>query len=358
MPLKTLANFTVNYLQILNELGKCDEQLIPKIAESDIKKMFELMLFTRAFDETALKLQREGRLGVYAPCRGQEAAQVGAAFAMLDEDWMFPTYRDIGAYLARKMPPELLYLYFKGDERGMQVPVEQNNFSLAIPVGSQIYHAVGAAIAAKIKQQKHAVLVFFGDGATSKADFHESLNFAGVFKAPVVFVCENNQWAISVPRSKQTASQSIAQKAIAYGFSGIQIDGNDVFAVYKAVSEALEKARSGGGPTLIECVTYRMGDHTTADDASKYRDSKEVEFWKERDPIDRLRKYMQSRGLWSEDYEQKLMEEINKRIEEAVTKAENMQLADPKDIFKYVYAEPTEEMKEQMQELEENLKQN
>ena len=356
MPLKTLASFTVNYLQILNELGKADEQLMPRIAESDIKKMFELMLLTRAFDETALKLQREGRLGVYAPARGQEAAQVGAAFAMLEEDWLFPTYRDIGAYLTRKMPPELLYLYFKGDERGMQIPEGQNNFSLAIPVGSQIYHAVGAGIAAKIKEKKHAVLVFFGDGATSKADFHEALNFAGVFKAPVVFVCENNQWAISVPRSKQTAAQSIAQKAIAYGFSGVQVDGNDVFGVYKAVSEALEKARAGGGPTLIECVTYRMGDHTTADDASKYRDPKEVEYWKQRDPIDRLHKYMQSKGFWSAEYEEKLVQEITKRIEEAVTKAENVTPAGPTDIFKYVYAEPTQNMKEQLEELEKNLK--
>ena len=216
-------------------------------------------------------MQREGRIGTYASIWGQEAAQVGSALALTDGDWIFPSFRESGVLVARGYPLWMLYRYWTGDERGMSAPEGLNVFPMSVPVGTQIPHATGAAWAMKLKGHKNVAAVYFGDGGSSKGDFHEGLNFAGVFKVPCVFLCQNNQWAISVPRSSQTAAKTIAQKGFAYGMEGLQVDGNDVVAVYKATKEAAEKARSGGGPTLIECFTYRLDDHTTADDSSRYR---------------------------------------------------------------------------------------
>ena len=246
---------------------------------------------------------------------------------------------------------EMLYQYWGGDQRGMEIPEKTNLFTVAIPVASQIPHAVGFAWGAKLKGDNIAVVVYFGDGATSEGDFHEALNFAGVFKVPVVFVCQNNQWAISVPRSRQSAAETLAQKAIAYGFSGVQVDGNDVFAVYRATKEALEKARNGS-PTLIECYTYRISDHTTADDAKRYRPQEEVEAWIKKDPIDRLRKYMASKNMWSEDYEKQVRSEAVARVEEAVKKAEAIQPAGKEDVFKYMFADMPQQLKDEMKEAE------
>jgi len=242
---KIVEKFDVKYLQILDENGNVDESLLPKISVEQIKKMYEFMVLIRTFDETALSLQREGRILTYAPLKGQEAVQVGSAFAMEREDWVFPTYRDNGVYIVRGFPMKMLYQYWAGDERGMAIPEGINIFTVCIPVATQVSHAVGFAWAEKMKKGKSVVFVYFGDGATSKGDFYESLNFAGVFKVPLVGICQNNQWAISVPRSRQSAAKTLAQKAIAFGFNGIQVDGNDIFAVYKAVREAREKALSG-----------------------------------------------------------------------------------------------------------------
>src|SRR5438445_3090401 len=283
------SNVNYKMYQVLDQNGNCDEKLISDIPKELMKKMYQLMVLTRAFDETALKLQREGRMLTYAPVRGQEASQIGSGLALKNDDWMFPAFRENGAYITRGTPMHMIYQYWMGDERGMRMPEGQNNFTVAIPVSTQILHAVGCAWGNKMQKKKNASIVYFGDAATSKGDFAEGMNFAGVFKIPVVFLCQNNQWAISVPRSRQSASQTLAQKAVAYGFDGIFVDGNDVFAVYQVAKQALEKARSGGGPTLIECYTYRMSDHTTADDASRYRDPKEVVEWQEKVPIDRLR---------------------------------------------------------------------
>src|SRR3989344_288316 len=272
---KILARFDVPYLQILNEKGETDRKLMPKLSKDAITKMYEAMVLTRTADEVMLKLQREGRMGTYASSRGQEASQVGSTFALRAEDWLFPLYRDIGSMLVKGMPMSLIMRYFRGDERGMCIPKGVNMFPLILTVAGQCPHAVGAAMAAKIRNDKIAVMCSFGEGASSKGDFYEAANFAGVFRSPVVFICENNQYAISVPLSGQTAAETIAQKAIAFGFSGVQVDGNDIFAVYKASLEAVERARSGKGPTLIECFTYRMGDHPTAADASRYRSREE-----------------------------------------------------------------------------------
>src|SRR5918996_5952909 len=268
MPKKTVQSFSVEWLQILDENGNCDEELRPPLAREDIKKLYEWMVLARVFDEKAFKLQREGRLGTYASILGQEAAQVGSAFALRAGDWMFPSFREPGASLVRGLPMRMILQYWAGDERGSIIPQGQNDFPISIPVATQIPIGAGVAWGAKYKGDNIAVLVFLGDGATSKGDFHEGLNAAGVFSLPVVFFCQNNQWAISVPLKRQTAAETLAQKAIAYGFPGIQVDGNDVFAVYSATDQALKRARAGQGPTFIEAVTYRIGDHTTADDAS------------------------------------------------------------------------------------------
>jgi len=351
MPKEVVGKFEVSMLRILDEEGNCDDEVKPRLTDGQIKELYELMILTRAFDDLALKLQREGRIGTYPSGRGQEATQVASAYALEGSDWLFPAFREHGAYIARGWPIEMLYEYWGGDERGSRVPENTRIFTIAIPVGTQIPHAVGFAWAAKLKGDRIAVLVYFGDGATSEGDFHEGMNFAGVFKVPVVLLCQNNQWAISLPRSRQTATETLAQKAIGYGFSGVQVDGNDAFAVYKATKEALERARSGNGPTLIECVTYRMADHTTSDDASKYRQSEELEEWARRDPIDRLRKYMKRAGLWNEDYEKRVQSETAEKVRKGVEKAESIEPSDAEDLFAWTYAEMPPKLREQYEEL-------
>ncbi|MBI2579434.1 MAG: pyruvate dehydrogenase (acetyl-transferring) E1 component subunit alpha [Candidatus Aenigmarchaeota archaeon] len=346
-------SFSVRKLQLMDEAGNCDA---PPVKGEDMRKMYELMLTARVFDNNALKLQREGRIGTYASILGQEASQVGSAYAMQKEDWMFPAFREGAAYLARGMPMHLMYAYWAGDERGNYIPPGLNCFSVSIPVGTQPPHAVGFAMAAKMKKEKYATVTYFGDGAASEGDTMEAMNFAGVFKAPVVFVCQNNQWAISMPSRRQTASGTIAQKAVAFGFDGIQVDGNDIFAVYKATKEALEKARAGDGPALVECLTYRMGDHTTADDAKKYRSEKEIEEWKKKDPIDRLRRHMLKKKIWSDADEKRLQKNAADRVQAAIKAFEEMPEPKREDMFRYVYEKPTQALQEQMKEYEGGLK--
>ena len=351
MPKKVLQEFKIEYLQILDENGNCDEALMPNLSNDEIKKLYEMLVLVRVFDQKAFNMQRQGRLGTYIQFKGQEACQVGSAFALQDKDFIFPMYRNSALLIARKHPIVQVLQYWGGDERGSISPDNVNNFPIAIPVGTQVPHAVGAAWAAKLQGKNQVSAIYFGDGATSKGDFHEGMNFAGVFDLPVIFICENNQYAISVPRKNQTHSETIAQKAIAYGIQGIQVDGNDVFAVYRATKEAVEKARAGKGSTLIECVTYRMGDHSTSDDASRYRTKEEVEQWQKKDSIDRLEKYMRKKGLLDDAYKEVVLQKSQEIIEKAVTEFEKLPLPDPKDIFKYVFAEMTAQQIEQMEEL-------
>lgn len=341
MPERIIESFNIKRLDILDENGKVDDSLMPSLSDSEIKKIYELLILSRTFDHHALNLQREGRMGTYASILGQEASQIGSAFAIERSDWIFPSFREMGVYITMGYPIHMLFQYWAGDERGMKCPDDLNIFPLAVPVGTQVPHAVGAAMAAKYKKDRIAVICYFGDGGTSKGDFHEGFNMAGVFKLPVVFICQNNQWAISVPREKQTASKTLAQKAFAYGFEGIQVDGNDVFAVYKATKGALDKARTGNGPTFIECFTYRMSDHTTADDASRYRSKEEVEAWKAKDPILRLKLFMEESGLWTEQYQKEVEEKVSDMINEAVKTAESIEPQNPKDMFKYTYKSQT-----------------
>lgn len=329
----------VAYLQILDENGRVVEGEECSLDDRRIGAMYEAMALTRAFDERAFLLQREGRMGTYAQSLGQEAAQIGTAFALAPADWVVPSYRENGVLICRGIPMQNILLYWSGDERGMLGFKAKRCLPFAVPVGTQIPHAVGVALAGKLRGEPSVAACYFGDGATSTGDFHEGLTMAGVLRVPVVFVCQNNQWAISVPRARQCAAPSLAQKALGYGIGGIQVDGNDVLACHRAMSEAVERARAGGGATLIEAVTYRMADHTTADDARRYRAAAEIETWKRRDPIKRLRVFLEERGLWNEGKERELQESCAHQVDQATQAAEEIPVPDASDIERYVYAE-------------------
>ncbi len=351
MPKKVLKEFKVEYLQILDENGNCDESLMPKLSGEEIKKLYEMLILIRVFDQKAFNMQRQGRLGTYIQFKGQEACQVGSAAVLKDDDFIFPMYRNSGLLIARKHPMVQVLQYWSGDERGSKSPENVNNFPIAIPVGTQMIHAAGAAMAAKLRKTGQVCATYFGDGATSKGDFHEAMNFAGVYDAPVIFICENNQFAISVPRSKQTHSETIAQKAIAYGVEGIQVDGMDIFAMYKATKDAADKARAGKGPTLIEAFTYRLCDHSTSDDASRYRPKEEFDSWMKKDGVERLEKYMRKKNLLDDSYKEKVLKHSQETVEKAVTEFEKLDLPDPKDMFRHAYAEMTNQQKEEMDDI-------
>ncbi len=342
--------------QILDEKGQIESSLEPALSDEELKKIYVFMVVSRRADLKAFVLQRQGRMGTFAPSLGHEACQVGSAFPLKKSDWIFPYFRDLGTYVTLGLPLKNYYLYWMGNEEGMRIPDDLNIFTIAVPVATQLPQAVGAGMAAKIKKDKIGVLSTFSDGATSEGDFHEALNFAGVYKTPNVFVCYNNQYAISMPRAKQTASKTLAQKAIAYGFDGVLVDGNDILAMYTATKEALEKARAGEGPTLIEAYTYRMSNHTTADDASKYRSEEEVKKWEKRDPIERFRIYLKNKGIWNESFERKVQEEAEATVNRAVEEAEKTPLPRIEEIFIYTYKNMTPNLKEQLEELKVYLK--
>lgn len=341
--------------QILKPDGTLQPGLKIPIDDKETLALYQKMVFIRLADQRGLLLQRQGRFGTYAPIWGQEACQVGSGYVLQKGDWVFPAFREIGITLMMGIALKNFMLYWMGSEMGSRAPEGINMMPVSIPVGTHIPHAVGTAWAAKLRGERIVTLAYFGDGATSKGDFHEALNLAGVFKTPTVFFCQNNQFAISVPRSRQTASATIAQKAIAYGFDGIQVDGNDLFAVIVATKEAVNKARSGGGPTLIEGVTFRFGPHTTADDPTKYRTEKEIDPWKPLDPLVRLRFYLKGKGLWSEEFEQRVTEEAQKEIDQAVKDAEAVPPPTPDEIFTSVFAVMTPQLKEQWEYLKSTL---
>jgi pyruvate dehydrogenase E1 component alpha subunit len=359
MPVKVLKNFEVKYLQILDENGNVDEKLFSQLelSEEKIKDMLYYMILARTFDNKAFSLQRQGRILTFAPLLGQEASQIGSALAIKRSDWVFPSFRENGAAIVHGVPIEKLFQYWAGDERGHKLPKDVHWFPVSIPVSTHIPHAVGFAWGLKLKKSKDVVLCYFGDGATSKGDFNEGLNFAGVFRVPLIAIIQNNQYAISVPRKRQSAAETLAQKAFAFGFDGIQVDGNDVFAVYKATKDAVEKARKGEGPTLIECYTYRMSHHTTADDWTRYRSKEEVEAWKKKDPIDRLKKFMIKKGVADEKFFAEQEKKAKEVIDEAVRKMESVKPAEISDIFSYTYKEITPRLREELEELKKFLEQ-
>ncbi|WP_066365448.1 pyruvate dehydrogenase (acetyl-transferring) E1 component subunit alpha [Neobacillus fumarioli] len=330
-------------LQIVDENGNLvNENYRKAITEELVKKFYYHMIRIRTFDRKAISLQRQGRLGTYAPFEGQEASQVGSALALEKDDWLFPTYRDHGAALTFGAGMSRIFLYWNGRLEGCVPEKGKKIFPPAVPIATQIPHAAGAALAEKRKGTKNAAIAYFGDGATSEGDFHEGLNFASVFKAPVVYFNQNNRFAISVPIEKQMNSETIAQKALAYNMPGFRIDGNDIFAVYFQVLEALKFARHGGGSTLIEAVTWRYGAHTTSDDPTKYRDQSESEVIREtRDPLLRVERYMKSNGIWKEEWVQKITNEIAAEVEQAVKEMENYPKPNVNDLFDHVFEKPT-----------------
>ncbi|MDG6900843.1 MAG: pyruvate dehydrogenase (acetyl-transferring) E1 component subunit alpha [Nitrososphaerota archaeon] len=314
----------------------------PNLSPEALRRLYEQLVFGRLFDEKATNLSTLREIGTYAPGKGQEACQVGPVNALEKGDWYVPMYRDSAGMLAFGMPALKLLLYWGGDERGMQVPEDFNMLPLAVPVATQLPHAAGLAMAKRILGEKAVTFVVTGDGGTSKADFHEALNFAGVYDLPVVFGVENNQWALSVKRNAQTASKTIAQKAVAYGFEGILVDGNDVVASYEATKYAVEKARRGGGPTLIEYSTYRMGPHTTAELVSnKLKAPEEVAEWEKRSPLVRFEKYLRSRGIIDDRTREAAMESAQSKMNDAIAAYRATPPPEPTAIFDYTYSSLT-----------------
>lgn len=315
----TVASFTVTYERYIDETGSQVAEL-PAFARVDAEliSLYRAMVLTRAFDAKAVALQRTGRLGTFASSHGQEAVGVGVASAMHADDVLLPSFRDQGAMFWRGVTMTEVLLYWGGDERGSDFSAAVSDFPICVPVASQFPHAVGVALAMKLRAEPRVAVAIGGDGATSKGDFYEALNIAGVWKLPAVFVINNNQWAISVPRRAQTAAETLAQKAIAAGVPGLQVDGKDVVAVRCATAQALERAKRGEGPTLIEALTYRLSDHTTADDARRYRSDTEVSEQFKGEPIARLRNHLVARGAWGRDAEAALLAECRDRVDRAV----------------------------------------
>lgn len=310
-------------------------------ALSDLTAWYEAMVTVRVYDRKCSAMQRQGRLATYAPFEGQEAAQIGAVAALRPDDWLVATYRDAGAMWFQGYPMVNLFLGRIGDERGGRSPDGVNVLPPSITVGAHMIHAVGIGWGERLQGRDRIALTMFGDGATSEGDFHEAMNFAGVYRTPTVFFCQNNGWAISMPRERQTASETIAAKAIAYGMPGTLVDGNDVVAVHAVTAEAVARARNGGGPTLIEAVTYRMGPHTTTDDPSRYQADGAALEWRARDPLDRVRRYLETVGAWSDRQQTDTEEGASVQVEAAVDAAEAVEAPTAEDVFAAMFAEPT-----------------
>lgn len=343
---KAVFNAGISYLQIMDEKGNVDPELFPKdLTDDKIIEMYKNMLFARALDAKMLSLQRQGRAVTYAPLLGEEATQIGSATALGYRDIFVPAFRQHGVFITRRLPLELMFIYWRGFEEGDEIPKDVHGTPIVVPVATQLPHAVGMAFAQRYKNTGVTVLAYVGDGGTSEGDFYEALNFAGVWNLPFVLIIENNQWAISVPRSRQTAANTLAQKAIAAGIDAVQVDGNDVIAVYQATKEAI----AAKVPMVIECLTYRMGLHTTADDPTKYRTDADVEAWKPRDPILRVKLYLTRKNLWNDQLEAQTAEEQAKMIDAAVEKAEQFK-PDPKSIFEHVYSFMPDVLKEELDE--------
>lgn len=344
-----VASFSIDYKQYLKPSGKLTKEPLPDFAKdpAELIKMYRLMTLTRVFDTKAINLQRTGKLGTYASCLGHEASHVGVGAAMQDEDVYAPYYRDYGTQFWRGVELENVLLYWGGDERGNVYANTPNDFAWAVPIATQCLHAAGAATAFKYKKEKRCAVTAIGDGGTSEGDFYEALNVAGVWKLPMVFVVVNNKWAISVPIEMQTACETIAQKAVAAGMPGVQVDGNDVIAVRAVMEDAMSRARNGKGPTLVELITYRLSDHTTADDASRYRPDQEVEDAWKTEPLLRFRQYLMDKGYWDQDEEEALLKECADKVDSAVANYLDTPKQEIAAMFDHMFENLPESLEEQ-----------
>lgn len=340
-----IARFEIEYLQYLNAEGQAVAELPPLARERErLVKLYQLMSLVRVFDSKAIALQRTGKLGTYASCLGHEAAHVGIGAAMQKADIFAPMYREYGTQIYRGVKPREILLYWGGDERGNNYANAPHDYAWSVPISTQCLHAAGAAMALKIRGEAQAAVCVCGDGGSSKADFYGAVNVAGAQQLPLVLVVVNNQWAISVPRHLQSGAQTLAQKAIAGGIEGIQVDGNDLFAVHQAMDTALKRARAGQGATVVEMVTYRLSDHTTADDARRYRDDAELEQARAKEPLIRLRHYLTEQGWWDEAQEEAWLKAAKAQIDVEV----EAYLSTPRQpigaMFDYVYADIPDEL--------------
>jgi 2-oxoisovalerate dehydrogenase E1 component alpha subunit len=346
--LKTVAEFEIKYCQVLDAEGNLAADA-PGLARDtgELLKMYRFMTLVRTFDTKAINLQRTGKLGTYASCLGHEATHIGVGAAMQPDDVLAPVYREYGTQLWRGVKMSKILLYWGGDERGSDFNAARQDFPWCVPIASQMLHGAGVAMAMKLRGEPRCSVSFVGDGGTSEGAFYEALNVAGARALPAVFVIVNNKWAISVPIENQTATRTLAQKAVAAGIAGIQVDGNDVIAVHHTVSEALARARQGGGPTLIEAVTYRLSDHTTADDASRYRNASEVEEAWRKDPLPRLRTYLTKLRVWDDAREEALKADCAREVEAAVDDYLSAPKPSTDAMFDYLFARPPKSLLEQ-----------
>lgn len=353
---KTIDPLKSDIYQVLSDTGEIvNKKWNHEMSDKDIAEAIKKMLFARTVDLQAVSYQRQGRMHTYPPNLGQEAIAVGAGLVMKKEDWLVGAYRELGAWLAKGVTLEEVFLYWNGHEDGSRRLKADNVLPVAVPISSQLLHAVGIGYTIKLKKEKAAVFTFVGDGGTSQGDFHEALNFAAVWKVPVIFIVQNNGYAISHPVKKQTVSENIAVKSIAYGMPGIRIDGNDVLAVHSILSEARKFVLNGEGPLLIEAVTYRAGAHTTSDDPGKYRTKEEEDSWKEKDPVLRVRKYLTGKGLWSPEEEEVLIDQYKKMVDSEFKKVEEYEPYKLEYCFDYMYSEPPEDLSRQRVEYEKFL---
>ncbi len=348
MPREPIADFTIETVQVLSEDETVDEDLVPELSDDELLELYEAMKRSRRLDERAIALQRRGELGTYAPAIGQEAAQVGSGFAMDEDDWIVPSFREQPALLARDTPPEKILQYALGMEEGAEIPGGEGALPPAIPVGTQPLHAAGIGWGESLQGRENVAVTYFGDGATSEGDVYEALNLAGVYDAQTVFVCQNNRYAISTGIENQTEAETLAQKAIAAGIEGIQVDGNDVLGVYRVTREAIEKARNGD-PVLIEALTYRRSMHTTSDDPTAYRQREEETEWEARDPIVRFQIFLEDRGVLDEEMKDAIDDRIESELADAIDRARAArEEVDPADMFRHVYAELPPELEAQL----------
>ncbi len=355
---ESITSFDIHFTRYIDNDGKVVGAL-PDIAKDPdaLIPLYRAMVLNRAFDTKAIALQRTGKLGTYASSLGQEAVFIAVGAVMKKQDVLVPYYRECGAQFLRGVTMTELLLYWAGDERGMDYAGPREDLPICVPIASQIPQAAGVALAMKYRREPRVAVTMFGDGATSKGDFYEAANAAGVWNLPLVFVVINNQWAISVPLREQTRCETLAQKAIAAGFPGEQVDGNDVIAVFDRFSAAMEKARTGGGPTLIEAITYRLSDHTTADDATRYRSDEELRTHWEREPIKRLRQYLITTGYWDQQRDEQLQQKCELEVEQATQAYLDTPPPEPESMFDYLYANLPGALQPQRDDLAKKVKQ-